>query len=199
MKAKTISVEIDDFKIKGPAERMVQLFALGMLAQTLPPAANVQPVATTDAPAIGAYWPGEGGFNGGFVAARGNVPAHYLIFAEADLGEHEWGGRDKESAATSKWDGDANTQALVEEGGHPAAEAANSYQADGHSDFYLPAATELYQAWAHDLIISGAYWSSSQRSANNAFLMHFDVGIQYNYAKGSELRVRPVRSVLIEA
>jgi hypothetical protein len=42
------------------------------------------------------------------------------------------------------------------------------------------------------------YWSSSQRSANNAFLMYFDDGYQDLYGKGSELRVRPVRSQLID-
>lgn len=42
------------------------------------------------------------------------------------------------------------------------------------------------------------YWSSSQRSANNAFLMHFDDGIQNSFDKGLELRVRPVRSQLID-
>ena len=42
------------------------------------------------------------------------------------------------------------------------------------------------------------YWSSSQRSAHDAFLMHFDDGFQLNYAKSDELRVRPVRSQLID-
>ena len=44
-----------------------------------------------------------------------------------------------------------------------------------------------------------AYWSSSQRSAHNAFVMYFADGTQHNYYKDFELRVRPVRSVLIEA
>lgn len=42
------------------------------------------------------------------------------------------------------------------------------------------------------------YWSSSQRSANFAFFMYFGDGIQYYYAKFIELRVRPVRSELID-
>ena len=42
------------------------------------------------------------------------------------------------------------------------------------------------------------YWSSSQRSADYAFYMLFDDGTQYGYAKDSELRVRPVRSELID-
>lgn len=42
------------------------------------------------------------------------------------------------------------------------------------------------------------YWSSSQRSAHYAFYMYFDDGGQLNGAKGDELRVRPVRSEIID-
>jgi hypothetical protein len=42
------------------------------------------------------------------------------------------------------------------------------------------------------------YWSSSQRSANYAFFMYFDDGGQFYYGKLNELRVRPVRSQLID-
>lgn len=42
------------------------------------------------------------------------------------------------------------------------------------------------------------YWSSSQRSAYHAFSMHFGGGSQDHYGKGFELRVRPVRSELID-
>ncbi|MFA7943037.1 DUF1566 domain-containing protein [Pseudomonas brenneri] len=205
MKAKTISVEIDDFKIKGPAERMVQLFALGMLAQTLPPAANVQPVVSTAVPAIGEYWPLQGGLNGGFVHASGDVPAHYLIFAAKDVGTLEWGGRGVEVNGLSKTDGYTNTQVLIgneDERAYPAANACAEYQADSHHDFYLPAAAELYQGWLNCPEVFAKdcyYWSSSQRSANLAFLMYFDAGGQLSYGKYDELRVRPVRSVLIEA
>ncbi|WP_449103582.1 DUF1566 domain-containing protein [Pseudomonas veronii] len=42
------------------------------------------------------------------------------------------------------------------------------------------------------------YWSSSQRSAYYAFDMYFDAGTQGIIAKDDELRVRPVRSELIQ-
>ncbi|MDN7143133.1 DUF1566 domain-containing protein [Pseudomonas sp. JQ170] len=42
------------------------------------------------------------------------------------------------------------------------------------------------------------YWSSSQRSAYNAFSMDFVDGYQSNDGKLSELRVRPVRRSLID-
>lgn len=43
------------------------------------------------------------------------------------------------------------------------------------------------------------YWSSSQRSAGYAFYMGFDDGNQSLSAKVHDLRVRPVRSLMIEA
>ena len=42
------------------------------------------------------------------------------------------------------------------------------------------------------------YWSSSQRSAYYAFFMYFVDGLQNFYDEGNELRVRPVRSQLID-
>lgn len=42
------------------------------------------------------------------------------------------------------------------------------------------------------------YWSSSQRSAYGAFGLDFDAGSQDTTGKGLELRVRPVRSELID-
>jgi hypothetical protein len=179
---------------------MVQLLMAGMLAQTLPPAANVQPITSYSVPALGAEWPGQGGVNGGLVAARGAVPAHYLIIAKEDIGAHEWGGRGKESGATSKTDGLANSEALQSEGGHPAIEAVAAYTAEGHTDFYLPACAELYHCWvnAPELFAKDTwYWSSSQRSAGYAFLMYFDAGTQDTTVKGNELRVRPVRRFFI--
>lgn len=201
MKSKTMSIQIDEFKIKGPSERMAQLLISGLLTQAPPPAANVQPLTAHSVPALGEYWPGQGGFNGGLVAARGDVPAHYLIFADKDLGEFEWGGRGTELKGTSKTDGNLNTQILCkDEEDHPAANKCAEYQADGHHDFYLPATAELYQGWlncpevfAHDCY----YWSSSQRSAYGAFSLTFGDGGQNDYGKYFELRVRPVRRFFI--
>ncbi|MCG6574916.1 DUF1566 domain-containing protein [Pseudomonas sp. AF32] len=197
MKPEMITLKHGDATIKMPASSLAKLALASTFAVVFPQAANVEPVAPSAVPALGEYWPGQGGINGGFVAARDGVPAHYLIFAKDDVGEHAWGRYREESGATSKWDGKTNTDALIAAGGHPAAEACRAYTADGHSDFDLPAAAQLYQAWAHDLITEGYYWSSSQRSAHNAFLMDFDAGFQDNYAKSYELRVRPVRRFFI--
>lgn len=157
--------------------------------------------APSDIPALGAYWPGQGGLNGGLVHAHGDVPAHYKIIAKEDVGAHAWGPRGKESGAISKTDGMANTIELC--GGddkYPAASACAEYQADGHHDFYLPACAELYHCWVNvpDLFAKDCYyWSSSQRSAHYAFFMHFADGYQINDDEDYELRVRPVRRLFI--
>ncbi|WP_047305171.1 hypothetical protein [Pseudomonas fluorescens] len=197
MKPEMITLKHGDASIKMPASSLAKLAFASVFAQVLPPAANVQIAAPSPVPTIGAYWSGQGGINGGFVEAHGDVPAHYLIFGDKDLGEFAWGRYREESEAASKWDGKANTDALIAAGGHPAAEAARAYTADGHNDFDLPAATQLYQAWTHDLISEGCYWSSSQRSAYFAFLMTFDVGTQDYDGKVIELRVRPVRRLFL--
>ncbi|ALQ01450.1 DUF1566 domain-containing protein [Pseudomonas brassicacearum] len=197
MKAEMITLKHGDATIKMPSASLAKLALASTFAVVFPQAANVAPPAPGATPALGEYWPGQGGINAGFVAACGDVPAHYLILGDKDLGEFKWGRYREESAATSKWDGKANTDALIAAGGHPAAEAARAYTADGHADFDLPAAAQLYQVWVHGLITEGAYWSSSQRSANTAFGMDFDDGNQHDFGKRYELRVRPVRRFFI--
>ena len=203
MKAKTICIEADGLRIKGTAERMVQLLAVSLFAQALPPVANVQPMLGTAIPEIGQPWPGQGGIYGGFVHAHGDVPAHYLIIAAKDVGSLEWGGRGVEIKGLSKTDGLTNTQVLIgndDERQYPAANACAEYQADGHHDFYLPAAAELYRCWVNCPEVFAQdcyYWSSSQRSAYYAFTMDFGDGNQYLNVKYSELRVRPVRRFFI--
>ncbi|HGN0893850.1 TPA: DUF1566 domain-containing protein, partial [Pseudomonas aeruginosa] len=90
---------------------------------------------------------------------------------------------------------------LLAEGNHPAATACTKFEADGHSDFYLPAAAELYQGWlnAPELFAKDRwYWSSTQRSASYAFSMGFNGGSQDSSGvKILELRVRPVRRMFI--
>jgi hypothetical protein len=203
MKTEMITLKHGDASIKMPASALAQLALASVFAQVLPPAANVQPVTPSAAPEIGQPWPGQGGINGGFVQARGDVPAHYLIIAAKDVGSLEWGGRGIEVKGLSKTDGYTNTQVLIgndDERKYPAADACAEYQADGHHDFYLPAAAELYQGWLNCPEVFAQdcyYWSSSQRSAGYAFFMLFDDGYQGSFGKGNELRVRPVRRFFI--
>lgn len=203
MKTEMITLKHGDASIKMPASSLAKLAMASVFAQVLPPAANVQPVAQSAKPEIGQPWPGQGGLNGGYVQARGDVPAHYLIIAANDVGTHEWGGRGVEVKGLSKTDGYTNTQVLIgndDERKYPAADACAEYKADGHHDFYLPAAAELYQGWLNCPEVFAQdcyYWSSSQRSADSAFSMHFGVGTQLSLAKDGELRVRPVRRFFI--
>ena len=201
MKAEMITLKHGDTTIKMPASQLAKLALASTFALVLPPAANVQPITPTNIPELGAEWPGQGGLNGGLVAEYGGIPAHYLIIANEDIGDFEWGGRSKESAATSKTDGRANTAILSGSSEtHPAAKAALAYQADGHGDFYLPACAELYHCWVNvpELFAKDCYyWSSTQRSATNAFYVYFGDGGQNGYGKDDELRVRPVRRFFI--
>ncbi|WLH10356.1 DUF1566 domain-containing protein [Pseudomonas hefeiensis] len=57
---------------------------------------------------------------------------------------------------------------------------------------------EAFQEGGPEAFQDRAYWSSSQRSAYFAFYMLFGDGSQYYYGKDFELRVRPVRSQLID-
>ncbi|PHN61212.1 hypothetical protein AO268_03760 [Pseudomonas sp. ICMP 8385] len=145
-------------------------------------------------PEIGAVWSGQGGIYAGFIPARNGADGYHLILGD-EMGSFEWGQYGEESPATSLTDGRANTLALIESGGeYPAAIAAHKHEADGHADFYLPAAAELYEIWLNlNGKLSGWVWSSSQRSADTAFLMYFDDGGQGSTVKDYELRVRPVR------
>lgn len=154
----------------------------------------------TQPPAVGEIWPGQGGIYAGIIPARGIDRPYYMVIAVDDIGRFEWGPYNDEAPATSLLDGLANTAALIESGGdYPAAKAAAAHTAEGHADFYLPAAAELYEAW---LNLGdkpwGWTWSSSQRSANLAFLQHFGVGTQVINDKTSEFRVRPVRRLPIQ-
>lgn len=63
----------------------------------------------------------------------------------------------------------------------------------------LPAQTAIpaFRDDGEEAFMGSWYWSSSQRSANLAFVMHFVVGNQSGYDKNFELRVRPVRRELL--
>ncbi|PAA08047.1 DUF1566 domain-containing protein [Pseudomonas fragi] len=203
MKPEMITLKHGDATIKMPASSLAKLALASTFALVLPPASNVQQITAHSVPALGAEWPGQGGINGGLVAARGDVPAHYLIIAAKDVGSLEWGGRGVEVKGLSKTDGYTNTQVLIgndDERKYPAADACAEYQAEGHHDFYLPACAELYHCWVNvpDLFAKDTwYWSSSQRSAYGAFYMNFDDGYQDYTGKYGELRVRPVRRFFI--
>ncbi len=170
--------------------------AMQVLAKLKPSQTVAPTVISSGVPANGEYWPGEGGINGGYVAAHGAVPEHYLIFATKDAGRYVWGRHGETSKATDKRDGLANTSILLAEGDHPAAKAAAKYTEDGHADFYLGAAAEMYLGWLNcpDKFDQAVYYhTSTQFSANLAYIMDFSGGFQHYGSKDHERSVRPVR------
>lgn len=167
------------------------LAGLGSSAKQVSSAAGV--------PAIGEYWPGEGGVNGGLF--QGGDRPYYLIVptgedAEADL---EWGGYGQElDGAKSPWDGQANTAYLVSsnrEHDHPAAQFCANFERDGHKDFYLMARREatFLETTVAGVFSNPWHWTSSQFSALTAYSMDFEVGWLGYDAKDGERLVRPVR------
>jgi hypothetical protein len=114
-----------------------------------------------------------GGFNDWAIPARDVQELQYRHFKPTT--ETNWAGRRDGDNPNSEpvgllYSDESPTQAVL-----------TSFQAGGAEAFK--------DTW---------YWSSSQRSANYAFTMHFDDGHQLNDGKTSELRVRPVRSQLID-
>ncbi|HDS0925499.1 TPA: DUF1566 domain-containing protein [Pseudomonas putida] len=57
---------------------------------------------------------------------------------------------------------------------------------------------EMFRAGAPEAFQRAWYWSSSQRSANLAFNVYFADGTQGSFGKSDELRVRPIRSEIIQ-
>ena len=205
MKPEMITLKVGDTTIKLPASTVAQLALASVINQVVPPhiaAANAPALVPTSVPALGAYWPGEGGVNAGLMRGIDGGRDYYLIVPTGDdLGELKFGGYGEEiDGAGSASDGLANTQALVaSEQKHPAALACVKFSADGKEDFYLPARRELQLAEANvpEVFSKGWHWSSSQRSANLAFIQGFGGGSQHDHGKYYEFRVRPVRRLFI--
>ena len=149
-------------------------------------------------PKIGAVWPGEGGINGGLARDEAGNP-YWLIVSPGDvsLQEIEWGGRGhEEPGAQSEFDGRANTLALCESSvDHPAAQRCREIAYEGHKDFYLAATRESTVLYASvpNLFEKAWYWTSTQGSADDAWLQLFDDGGQDYALKYDQGRVRAVR------
>lgn len=183
-----------DLVISSPDESVVlKLAALAI---------GVKPIAAAnDIPAIGEYWPGQGGVNAGLMRGENGKPDYWLIVPTDDLVKGKklaFGGYEvDEPESASRRNGLANTLHLVEgsDTEHPAAQWCDSLTIEGHNDLYLPAIDELALCRANvpELFEKEWHWSSSQRSADFAFIQYFDDGYQHSGGKDDELRVRPVR------
>ncbi len=148
-------------------------------------------------PAIGEYWPGQGGIYGGLRQYPEGLC--HVIFAAEDAGKHAFGDYGEEVDGTNQVDGRSNTAVLIaREGKHPAAIAAAAYTADGLADFYLPASGELHHGYLYlpDSFEKAWYVSSSQFSAHSAYTVDFEDGWLGFNVKDIERLVRPVRRFL---
>ncbi|MBK3444144.1 Lcl C-terminal domain-containing protein [Pseudomonas lactis] len=154
-------------------------------------------MSETEPPALGEYWPGQGGIYAG-VRQYPEGLCH-VIFAATDVGKHTYGEYGTEVDAVSRHDGRENTAILVSrDGSHQAADAAYAFTCDGHNDFYLPSIGELNHAWQYipSSFEKDWYVSSTQRSANTAYTMDFGAGWLYDDGKSFERLARPVRRIL---
>jgi hypothetical protein len=134
-----------------------------------------------------------------------------LIVALNDLGQAEWGfvGTDIPGAG-STWNGEANTQDIINAGGaaNEAAGLCANYSSGGFDDWYLPSVQELNMLWNNYYDVSKAlnthpdatellpdyYWSSMEGSADVAWFFRFGLGGANGSIKSFTRRVRAVRT-----
>lgn len=152
-------------------------------------------------PAVGQYWPGQGGYFMGTMPAIGDLPARHLIFGTEAPKPLTWGPYGTTvDGANSRTNGATNTAAILAHkaargGDFPAAEWAAAYTADGHTDFHLPSQADLFFASLQPAGIfpMAWHWSSTQDSGSSAFIQSFEVGNSDWSFKGDDFRVRAVR------
>lgn len=159
----------------------------------------------------------EGGFVSAFIASSDGRKAIVISApaADGDFGDLEWDPSYEGSpGAKSFIDGLANSMA-IDNDQHPAAQKARAYRGGGFEDWHLPAHAVQTAILANCCPIwtvldvfreSGAaayqksdYWSSTESQFDSGFAWGQDFGDGYSdyWGKYLELRVRPVRIVLI--
>lgn len=149
-------------------------------------------IALPARPRIGEYLAGQGGIYIGDILGNDGVLYGLIASQEQDVGRARWaedGERD-----LSDWDGLTNTNRL--RNGCPAAKLASDYEADGHTDFYLPARRELIVAAAnvpHLFNAESRYWTSTPYGSTYAWAVDFEHGTVGHWYRYDEFQVRPFR------
>ncbi len=146
-------------------------------------------------------------YQGGIVMSVEPNGIHGRIAAPADLGPATgtpWGCYHTEIAGADGvvyGTGQQNTADIV--AGCPdqdiAAKLCDDLVLNGYSDWYLPSQHELFSLYsARDLVggfnPAGWYWSSSEISADEAFILRFNDGLSGHMYKDYKLLVRAIRS-----
>lgn len=162
--------------------------------QVMTPGAEVVPILP------GQYWPAQCGWYAGIMLADDKASAWHLVLPdgpEHQLGRLPWGHTSKMvPGAGHRNDGHANTLAMLK-AGNALAQAVRALPGDCH----VPSRGEsaLLYATLEAQFEPGWYWTSTQSSANYAFIQYFDYGLQYGHGKGYEGRCRAVRRLVLES
>ena len=138
--------------------------------ETTQVAAAAAEVVNTQPPAIGEYWPGQGGIYMGEAVEDENYPQGYLVLCEAT------------SDKRFKW--------------ADAIDWAASQSVDGHTDFRLPSRFEAALIYANGRkhVDTGPwYWTGTPQGASCAWYCGFDDGFQYYGNVSSAGAARAVR------
>ncbi|MDF3822571.1 hypothetical protein P3G55_21905 [Leptospira sp. 96542] len=200
----TLPLKLDLTLAPSPDTQRI-LAALGILPISDAAAPLIGPETTTSRcpaftpPAIGQYWPGQGGFYGGILPAILDQPAAHMVWSEKEWEDFAWGERGHDIVgARSRINGQVNTRAMLAVGNCPAAIVANNYRQDDHADFFLPSQYQLFIASLLAPVLfkkEGWYWSSTQLSADFAFVQDFEGGGSGWDSKDLEFRVRALRLI----
>lgn len=155
-------------------------------------------------------------FGGGTVFYVDKTGQHGLIVSNADISTGSvWSNVSTTLigvTAQSNWDGDGNTDAIINQPLHntSAAQLCRNYNGGGNNDWYLPAEDELYKIFDARYELSKAlgtnsvkmvtrYWSSTEKRNDMAFYFVFyggggmSTGDTYD-SKSSSYYVRAVRA-----
>jgi len=171
----TISIPLDGgLQLVVPAGKLADEVIRRLLNGDAPaPSTTVAPLKGV--PAIGADWPGQGGFYAGVVRGAEGKPDYYLILADPDKNEINWGD-------AVKW--------------------AKALKIDGHKDYALPERNEQAILYVNvpERFEKAAYWSAAPFAgdASYAWCQIFITGDQYTYHKAFTLRARAVRRLPIQ-
>lgn len=153
-------------------------------------------------PKIGKFWDGQGGIYAGALRNPDNNEVRHIIMHPAAIEKSEWGSYGKKiEGANSYWDSEANTQAMRNSGeNHPVIGTLDKLEKlDGHNDYQLAsqAALNLLTCNLRDMLDPEWHWSSTQYSADNAWVQNCGDGTQDINYKDSKLAARAVRSILV--
>lgn len=151
-------------------------------------------------PIVGQHWQGHGGIYAGLIR-EGDQQFHLIMATgEEAVAKLPWGKFGEEIEGEFSFvNGPHNTQLiLAADPENAAAKFVTAIEADGHTDFYLPAQKELMLLYINlqDQCGTGWHWSSTQYSAHCAWFTDFGDGHQYIGLKDLSCAVRAVRREL---